>query len=127
MLDEEQRASGSENCGAGHKNLILSPHAKLRTCIVLPESDSFADLRRETLEEALRKPILDRMRNLKTPGPEDCEGCRYAGYCAGCVVRPIAALEREGRLCQWAHAHGAQELLGACKSLEFDAGEPRFQ
>ncbi len=126
VLDENQRKAGSENCGAGHKNVILSPHAKLRTCIVLPEGDSFADLRSETLEEALRKPILEHMRNLETPRVADCEGCRYEGYCAGCVVRPLAALAREGRLCRWAHANSAQELLGACESLEYDEREPLF-
>lgn len=114
------------NCGAGHKNLVLSPRGKVRTCLFEAESRSIGDLRNETLEQILRKPVLAYMRDLAKPQLENCNGCRYQLYCAGCVIRPLAVFPREGRLCYWGHENNVQDWLGVDRSLKYDPERPVF-
>lgn len=115
------------NCGAGYKNLAISPSGKVRPCLFQPETESIGDLRTESLDELFRKPILGLLANLKGPSEEVCGGCRYWGFCGACAVRALTAIEREGRLCAWGKTQKISRWLSRFEDYPFDPDEPVFQ
>nr|MBA4405573.1 hypothetical protein [Nanoarchaeum sp.] len=115
-----------ENCGFGFKNIVLSPSGKVRPCLFLPEDDSIGNLRKESLEQIFKNPILKYFRNIKLPSPVLCSGCKYQEYCRQCIVKPLKAIEREGRLCVWAHTFQIAYWLARFQKYKFDPQRPVF-
>ncbi|MFA4947149.1 MAG: radical SAM protein [Candidatus Krumholzibacteriia bacterium] len=117
------------NCGMGYKNLVVSPSGKIKACLMLPEESYLGDIRKESLEEIFRKPILRQLREMRSPSDEDgelCHGCRYALYCKGCGLRPLNIFEKEGRICQWGERYRIQDWLPDYRKYPYDQSKPIF-
>lgn len=115
------------NCGFGYKNVALAPSGKIRPCLFLPETDPISDLKKYPLENVFRNPIFQFFRDLKAPSEELCKGCKYLAYCGTCIVRPLKAIEREGRLCVWAKTYHIDDWLTRYQKYKFDPQNPNFQ
>jgi radical SAM protein with 4Fe4S-binding SPASM domain len=114
------------NCGLGHKNLVLTPSGKLKACLFLKESDYLGDVRKERLIDIFRKPIIKKFRAIRNPSPERCVGCKYTTYCQGCTSRALLVLDKEKRLCEWAHAYSISECFPRYDAYGYDPAHARF-
>lgn len=114
------------NCGLGYKNIAVSPSGKVRPCLFLSEAESIGDLRKDSLRNVLSHPLMQFFRNLKMPAEDDCMGCKYQLVCAGCIVKPLTVIEKEGKLCVWAKTNKIGEWLGRYQKYQFDPEQPIF-
>jgi len=112
VTDEARNAiERAGNCGAGYKNVTLSPTGKVRACSFMRESSFLGDVRRESLLEIFRKPVFTYLHDLRYPDETTCQGCRYFTYCGNCWMRPLSVMKREGAICRWAAETGIVDQL----------------
>jgi radical SAM protein with 4Fe4S-binding SPASM domain len=123
-LDKVEGAFG--NCGLGHKNLTLTPSGKLKACLFLSEADYIGDVRKERLVDIFQKSLIDKFRDLRNPSFERCGPCKYAKYCFGCTARALVMLDKEKRLCEWAHTYAIGECFPRYGEYAYDPQRPYF-
>lgn len=100
--DPEGRESYEVNCGAGHKNVVLSPTGSIAHCLFADRSVYLGNLREQSIDEVFSQPIFSFLHSLKEPNLDSCQDCHYGVYCRGCTLRPLTVFAREGKVCEWA-------------------------
>ncbi|MCD6580089.1 SPASM domain-containing protein, partial [bacterium] len=99
------------NCGAGHKNMVISPFGDLRPCSFLQkEFIPFGNIK-DAPEIALNSEQGYYWSNLIQPGGKICEGCPYYSYCNGCFVRAVLAMRDQGKICEWGKSVNINKYL----------------
>lgn len=85
------------NCGAGSRSIVLGPSGVVRLCVMLDEKYfSFGNLTKISYKDFFKEASasISFFHKSKSPNLDDCNGCRFYPFCAGCFVRPIYAMEK---------------------------------
>lgn len=75
------------NCGAGYKNLVITPYGDVKPCFL--SSETFGNLINENIEDILCNKEMDKWANCEAPKESICKDCKYYTYCNGCIVRGV--------------------------------------
>jgi MoaA/NifB/PqqE/SkfB family radical SAM enzyme len=106
------------NCGIGWKNTVIGPGGLLRPCLLLTEAQAaYGDLKRESLERCLSRPVIFALRELEAPSGSSCGSCRSASYCMTCPVRGISTYSQVGDGCRWAGNTGAARVFADLEAV----------
>ena len=115
--DVMQKIIDSErNCGSGWRTVCISSSGVVRPCVIMDEDYiKLGNLKTEKIYDIMKKPIVQKLHDLKWPLVEDCGHCQNKEFCMFCPYRAfITNNERLSQgldLCKWAKNNGIEEFV----------------
>ncbi len=88
-------------CGAGFKNIVISPSGNVRPCLLLPEEYFLIGNIIEEGIDVFQRDIVKFFMKVKPPNPRVCRGCIYTYYCMPCIARGVQMYLKNPEGCKW--------------------------
>lgn len=101
------------SCGAGSKDVAISPEGDVRPCVMTPCEYSFGNILKEDYDEIFRRSVG--FASLHNTGGEECQGCQAYYSCKPCLLKGLRAHSRfrsKGfESCNWGRIHKLSKIF----------------
>ena len=104
VMERESVSSLMTNggCGAGSRNFALDPYGNVRICTTFDSKKIIGNIITQNPKDIFSSDICRLMSEIKPPTITDCQDCRFAMFCTGCVLRAMKAAGIVGvDSCRW--------------------------
>lgn len=92
------------NCGAGYRNVVISPNGNVRPCLLCPDEWlSLGNIFTHPPEEIFGSPLTYTLHSLRSPNRMDdtCKTCDWKLFCHTCWVRGLQKAVEDKVVCPW--------------------------
>jgi radical SAM protein with 4Fe4S-binding SPASM domain len=118
---ENQSLYEQVNCGAGHRNYVMSPSGIVRLCATFDENEGvIGNLSAKSPYEIFQNELCFFSSRVPPPTSEKCGNCIYLGFCQGCALRGLKKAEYIGiENCFWAKDNNVKRWIQTLKQSSF--------